>query len=182
MINIIVKTAVAMLITVLTVSTASVAHADSNERSFDEHEYFHGRSPRVNQHIADRDKQAFHYRKGVRYFNLGKFRVAELSFKQALRGASHNYRANVYLGLTNIQQNDFKSAVRYLKAALKSNPDQYCLKATLGLTYVELGKLEKAEIILADLRERTDTVTELSADEIDLKSSIAALEQALAKT
>jgi tetratricopeptide (TPR) repeat protein len=162
----------------LFVSTAFVASADSSKRktvtphNFD---YSHPSRYQLNQ----LKNHTYFYNRGVRLFDEGKLGLAEISFKEALGGTYCHYQANAYLGLTNIKQNDHKSAVRYLRTALKGNPDMYGLKSTLGLSYIEIGKPEKAKEILSDFKTNKDRLVDQGSDAIDLGSSIAVLEQAL---
>jgi tetratricopeptide (TPR) repeat protein len=167
-------------ITVLSASIALGSSADPNKREFDEWEYFNGERRPPRQQFDQLVDHTYNYNKGVRLFNQGNFGLAEIAFKRALGGHSYNYQANAYLGLTNIKQNDHKRAVRYLRKALNGNPDWYELKTALGLSYIEIGKPEKSREILADLKSNKDRLVDQGNDPIDLGTSIAILEQALA--
>jgi tetratricopeptide (TPR) repeat protein len=158
------------------------ASADPNKQKFDEWEYFNGERRPPRQQFDQPVDHTFNYNKGIRLFNQGKFGLAEIAFRRALGGSTCHYQANAYLGITNIKQNDPKSAVRYLRTALKGNPDMYGLKSTLGLSYIEIGKPEKAKKVLADLKSDEDRLIDKSVDPIDLGKSIAVLEQALENT
>lgn len=94
-------------------------------------------------------------------------------------GYTYYQQSNAYLGLVNIEQKQHKSAVRYLKRAVKDNPDMDALKAVLGLSYIEIGKGEKATAILTQLKAKKTDASEQSPEACVLKESIDQLEKAL---
>lgn len=180
MASFIAKLTATTLTVVLCVSIGQGASADPNKRKFDQWEYFNGDRHPPRQQFDKLVDHTFNYKKGIRLYNQGKFGLAEIAFRRALGGSECHYQANAYLGITNIKQNDHKTAVRYLRTALKGNPDMYGLKSTLGLSYIEIGKPEKAKKVLTDLKSDKDRLIDQGVDPIDLGTSIAVLEQALA--
>lgn len=85
------------------------------------------------------------YREGIALIEAGEYKKAEKKLRTVTRSVSKHARANYYLGVAEYGQQDYKSASKYFKKAIKYNSRIYPAYEYLGKTYLALGKPEDAQ-------------------------------------
>lgn len=85
------------------------------------------------------------YREGVALIEAGEYKQAEKKLRSVLRSVSKHARANFYLGVAEYGQQEYKSASKYFKKAIKYNSRIYQAYEQLGLAYLALDKPEDAQ-------------------------------------
>ena len=80
-------------------------------------------------------------------------------YRQAIQIAPHDRTAWQRLGLILVEDARFQDGVEHLEVAWQADPDNTTTRKALGLAYVWVGELEKAQPLLQDAR---DIVYELN--------------------
>jgi len=95
------------------------------------------------------------YAEGVAFLKAGDFKKAEKAFDNVLDVAAKDANTNYMMSLTQIGQQDFKNARKYLRNAVKYQPDFPLARGWLGAIEAKLGDAGKAneqKAALADLK------------------------------
>ena len=95
------------------------------------------------------------YAEGVVFLKAGDFKKAEKAFDSVLDVAAKDANTNYMMSLTQIGQQDFKNARKYLRNAVKYQPDFPLARGWLGAIEAKLGDAGKAaeqKTALADLK------------------------------
>jgi TonB family protein len=85
--------------------------------------------------------------RGIALYKARRYRDANVLLKKAIRERKTDYEAWHYLGLTQIQLNDFKKATKSFESALASKPDYAA--AHVGLSYSLLRRNKSIEAVSA---------------------------------
>lgn len=94
---------------------------------------------------------AAEYQKGIKAYQEGDFKAAEAAMKRVVRVVRKDANSHYILGLAHIGQMEYRPATRALGKAVKNNPDLYDAHAKLGVSYIQINKVEKANNVLAEL-------------------------------
>jgi lipopolysaccharide biosynthesis regulator YciM len=86
---------------------------------------------------------------------LPDLETAESSLRFALDFDPTNRTVNHRLGLIAMLRRDFDSAVQYLEVAHNQTPNHRGIIKALGYSYVWLGELKRAQILLSEIPEAT---------------------------
>ncbi len=85
------------------------------------------------------------YREGVRLLTDGDCKKAERKFRTVVKAVSRNPEANYMRGIALQCQDKHKTAVRYLKKAVRYDDEMYTAYEKLGISYLALGEMEDAQ-------------------------------------
>jgi hypothetical protein len=84
---------------------------------------------------------------------LPDLETAEASFRSALHFDPANRTANHRLGLIAMLRQDFDAAINYLEVAHEQAPEHRGIIKALGYSYVWLGEVERAQMLLSEIPE-----------------------------
>lgn len=118
------------------------------------------------------------YQAGLELLRGSEFKNAEKKFSKVLKASSRHPQSNYYMGLAKVGQEKHKSATRYFKAAVRYDENFYEAYAGLGEAYVNAGKTEKAQKVMADLAERAASCGEC-ADSARINKAQSDIQMAL---
>jgi len=120
------------------------------------------------------------YAEGMELLKASNYKKAEKAFEDVLNVAARDPNTNYMMSLTQIGQQDFKNARKYLRNAVKYKPDFPLARGYLGAVEAKLGDAEKAneqKAALADLKTKcADTCPDAAA----INQAIAQVDAALA--
>ncbi len=85
------------------------------------------------------------YREGVQLLADGECKKAERKFRKITKAVSRNPEANYMRGMALQCQGKYKTAVRYLKKAIRYDDEMYAAYQQLGISYLELGEEKDAK-------------------------------------
>ncbi|MEO8000786.1 MAG: tetratricopeptide repeat protein [Arenimonas sp.] len=123
---------------------------------------------------------AVEFKNGVEAMKLEKFKDAERAFDKVLSANPKHPRTNFLAGLVRSAQDNFKGARRYYEKAIKYDDNLIQAHQELAIADLKLGDVDKAKLILEDLKSRASKCADTCAQAADLKAAIPAIEQVLA--
>ena len=123
---------------------------------------------------------AAEYQKGVDALKASKWKDAQRAFGHVTEAAPKLPEGWFLLGYSKAQGGDFKGARKAYEKAAKLKPEDIATRRELAVTQAKLGDVDKANAELAGLKARETTCAAACADAALLKSSIGAIEAALA--
>ena len=91
------------------------------------------------------------YKMGIEHLQAKEYEAAEKNFKRFLKSQKGHAKANYYMGLTKLGNNDQKTAARFIEKSLKRDDSLVEAYGVLGTIYASLEKTEKAQRILRQL-------------------------------
>ncbi|BBO73758.1 hypothetical protein DSCW_11750 [Desulfosarcina widdelii] len=91
------------------------------------------------------------YSYGEALIKVGNYGEAEYQFNQVKRLDPESYAGDYGLGKMYAQDEQYDRAIEHFERALKLQPDFYDAMAEIGFTYADMGEIEKARGIEADL-------------------------------
>jgi len=94
------------------------------------------------------------YQAGIEFLRASDFKSAERKFLHVLKASKSHAPSNFYMGVAKVGQEKHKSAARYFKSAVRYDKTYFEAYSALGKAYINSGKVEKAQKVLADLNER----------------------------
>ncbi len=120
------------------------------------------------------------YAEGMELLKASNYKKAEKAFEDVLNVAARDPNTNYMMALSQIGQQDFKNARKYLRNAVKYKADFSLARGYLGAVEAKLGDAEKAneqKAALADLKAKcADTCPDAAA----INQAIAQVDAALA--
>ena len=123
---------------------------------------------------------AAEYQKGVEALKGEKWKEAQRAFGHVTDAAPKLPEGWFLLGYSRAGGGDLKGARKAYERAAKLKPEDIATRRELAVTHAKLGDVDKAGAELAGLKGRATTCAETCADAALLKSSIGAIEAALA--
>jgi Tfp pilus assembly protein PilF len=120
------------------------------------------------------------YAEGVEFLKAQDYKKAEKAFDLVLDVASRDANTNYMMALTQIGQQDFKNARKYLRNAVKYQPNFPLARGYLGAVEAKLGDPAKAaeqRTALADLKTKC---AETCADAASINAALAQIETSMA--
>jgi Flp pilus assembly protein TadD len=123
---------------------------------------------------------AAEYQKGVEALKASKWKEAQRAFGHVTEAAPKLPEGWFLLGYSKASGGDLKGARKAYEKAAKLKPEDIATRRELAVTHAKLGDVEKANTELTGLKGRATTCAEACADAALLKSSIGAIEAALA--
>ena len=123
---------------------------------------------------------AAEYQKGVEALKGEKWKEAQRAFGHVTEAAPKLPEGWFLLGYSRAGGGDLKGARKAYEKAAKLKPEDIATRRELALTHARLGDVDKAGAELAGLKGRATTCAGTCADAALLKSSIGAVEAALA--
>jgi tetratricopeptide (TPR) repeat protein len=135
-----------------------------------------GGQPSIN---APRYDPAKEYQKGIEALQAENFKDADRAFGRVLQAAPRDANVNFLAGLARAGLDKPKDARRYYEKAIKYDDNLILAHRELGLTWIRLGKPDKAQEILEDLQKRSSKCGGHCPQAADLKAAIPAVEAAL---
>lgn len=118
------------------------------------------------------------YQSGVEALQAGEYKKAERAFKRVTKVAKKDANTRYMLGLAHLGQEEYKAAAKSLEKAVKYDAKLYRAHAKLGLTYLKLDEAEKADEVLAALREASTACADACPEVTDISAAIAEIEAA----
>ncbi|MCE3290485.1 MAG: hypothetical protein K0R83_2497 [Caulobacter sp.] len=123
---------------------------------------------------------AAEYQKGVEALKGEKWKEAQRAFGHVTEAAPKLPEGWFLFGYSKAQGGDLKGARKAYERAAKLKPEDIATRRELAVTHARLGDVDKANIELTGLKGRATTCAGTCADAALLKSSIGAIEAALA--
>ena len=120
------------------------------------------------------------YAEGVEFLKAQDYKKAERAFDMVLDVASRDANTNYMMALSQIGQQDFKNARKYLRNAVKYQPNFPLARGYLGAVEAKLGDPAKAneqKTALADLKSKC---AETCAEAAAINQAISQIETSLA--
>lgn len=93
------------------------------------------------------------YRSGIEFFQAAEYKKADKAFGRVLSVSPKHAETNYLMGLTQAGLEKDKKAARFFKKAVRYRPNLYDAYGQLAAAYMRTDKTEKAQAVLADLRE-----------------------------
>ena len=122
---------------------------------------------------------AAEYRHGLDALKAHKFDSARKSFAQVLSVAPGDANANFLAGLADAGLNDFRSAAKHYERAVRADKKLVQAHQELGVTYVKLGDLPKAQATLGNLQKLNEACKGTCKEASEIKSAIDAVQAAI---
>jgi tetratricopeptide (TPR) repeat protein len=122
---------------------------------------------------------ASEYRKGIDALKANQFADAKKSFAEVLGVAPEDANTNFLAGMADAGLNDLKSAAKHYEKAVRADSKLIPAQQELGVTYVKLGDLQKAQATLAKLQKMSDDCKGTCKDADNLKQAIDAVQAAI---
>ena len=119
------------------------------------------------------------YRRGIDELKASNFDSAKKSFGQVLKVAPGDANANFLAGLADAGLNDFKGAVKHYERAVRADKNLVQAHQELGLTYVKMGDIPKAQAALGNLQKLDAACKGTCKDAADIKSAIDKVQAAI---
>jgi Flp pilus assembly protein TadD len=123
---------------------------------------------------------AAEYQKGVEALKGEKWKEAQRAFGHVTEAAPKLPEGWFLFGYSKAQGGDLKGARKAYERAAKLKPEDIATRRELAVTHAKLGDVDKANAELTGLKGRATTCAGTCADAALLKSSIGAIEAALA--
>ncbi len=123
---------------------------------------------------------AAEYQKGVDALKASKWKDAQRAFSRVTEAAPKLHEGWFLLGYSKAQGGDHKGARKAYDKAVKLKPEDIATRRERAVTFARLGEAGEAGAELAGLKARATTCAGTCADAALLKSSIGAVEAALA--
>lgn len=118
------------------------------------------------------------YQAGLKFLQAGDFQKAERAFKRVVSVAKTDANSHYLLGISHLEQAEWKPAVRALRNAVRLNPDLHDARSRLGAAYIQLGDIEKADEQLAELAAAKTACAGSCAASADIDAALARIEAA----
>lgn len=135
-------------------------------------------SPSMSMNTPGFDAAA-EYRKGIDALKANQFADAKKSFAQVLGVAPEDANTNFLAGMADAGLNDLKGAAKHYEKAVKADSKLIPAQQELGVTYVKLGDVQKAQATLAKLQKMSDDCKGTCKDADNLKQAIEAVQTAI---
>lgn len=118
------------------------------------------------------------YQKGVEHLKAGEYAKAERAFKRVTKVARKDANTRYMLGLAHYGQEEYKSAAKSLERAIKYDAKLYQAHGKLGVSYLKIDKVEKAEAVLSKLRTAEETCANACPEASRIAAAVAEIEAA----
>lgn len=122
---------------------------------------------------------AAEYRKGMDALKASQYAAAKSSFARVLGVASNDANTNFLAGMADAGLNDFRGAAKHYEKAVRQDGKLIIAQQELGLTYVKLGDVAKAQATLAKLQSMNASCGGSCKDADQLSKAIATVQAAL---
>ncbi len=122
---------------------------------------------------------AAEYQSGMAAYQAGKFKDAARAFDHVTEAAPREARGWFMLGMAKSSAGDDKSASRAFERSLKVDASAIDAGREYALSLIRLKTPDKATAELAALKARAAACADACAEAADLKTAIAAIEQAM---
>jgi tetratricopeptide (TPR) repeat protein len=122
---------------------------------------------------------AAEYRRGIESLKAHQFDAAKRSFAQVLSVVPSDANANFLAGLADAGLNDLKSAARHYEKAVRADRKLIQAHQELGVTYVKLGDVPKAQATLGNLHKLSEACNGTCKDAEEIKKAVDAVQSAI---
>ena len=129
---------------------------------------------------APKFDSAVEYRHGIDSLKAENYPDAEEAFSHVLYNNSRDANANLMMGLAQGGQGKLTDSRDHFVRAIKYDDKLILAHMELGVTYAKLGKTDKAQAVLDDLKKRSAACADTCADATPLKSAVSTVESAIA--
>ena len=116
------------------------------------------------------------YQAGVEHLKAGEYSKAERAFKRVTKVAKKDANTRYMLGLAHYGQDEFKAAAKSFERAVKYDDKLYQAHGKLGLSYLQIGKADKADSVLSDLQAASVECAEACPEASQIAAAIAEIE------
>ncbi|HKX91770.1 MAG TPA: tetratricopeptide repeat protein [Sphingomicrobium sp.] len=120
------------------------------------------------------------YRRGIDALKASQFADAKKAFDKVLGVAPTDANANFLAGMARAGLNDFKGAAKNYERAVKADSKLVAAHQELAVTYLKLGRRDKAEAQLAKLQKLEASCAGTCKDAQAIKDAVTAVQAALA--
>lgn len=135
-----------------------------------------GSTPSMNAPDFD---AAAEYRKGMDALKASEFAAAKSSFARVLGVAPNDANTNFLAGMADAGLNDFKSAAKHYEKAVRQDGKLIVAQQELGVTYVKLGDVSKAQATLSKLQNMNASCNSTCKEADQLSKAISAVQAAI---
>jgi tetratricopeptide (TPR) repeat protein len=122
---------------------------------------------------------AAEYRKGMDALKASQFSVAKSSFARVLGVAPNDANTHFLAGMADAGLNDFKNAAKHYEKAVRQDRKLIVAQQELGVTYVKLGDVAKAQATLAKLKSLDASCHATCKEAEQLSKAISAVQAAI---
>ena len=119
------------------------------------------------------------YEAGMKALHEGQFRAARIAFNMVLRSVDNNPKILVLAGVAYVGEGNQASAMRYFKAAIRSDAQFIPAYQELGILHAKRGEREEAQKQLAELNRMSASCGGTCAKAGELKIAINEVNAAL---
>lgn len=119
------------------------------------------------------------YRKGIDALKAEQFADAKKSFARVLGISPDDANTNFLAGMADAGLNDLKGAAKHYEKAVRSDSRLIPAEQELGITYVKLGDMAKAQTALGRLQKLNDACQGTCKEADQLKQAIDAVQSAI---
>ena len=109
------------------------------------------------------------YSYGESLLKVGNYIEAEHQFREVRRLEPESYAGDYGLGKMYAQTEEYDDAIEHFEKALKLTPTFYDALAEIGYTYADMGEVEKAREVQAELEELDENLSTMLQYYIDEK-------------